>query len=126
MADQRGTFASDNDNGTMMMSSIPHMTSIPPSDHVFKTWTSPNVTLNVCGNDAPINVCCSKKFGVLAAICSVLEKYKIDVLSAHVSSDHNRSMYMIHARVIAGGYEGQFSVEEIYKEAATEIIGVCG
>nr|GMD87683.1 transcription factor bHLH95-like [Ipomoea batatas] len=125
-ADECGTFAS-NDNGTMMMMrSIPHMTSSISSPDVFKTWTSPNMTLNVCGNDAHINVCCSKKIGVLAAICSVLEKYKIDVISAHVSSDHNRSMYMIHARVIAGGYERQFPVEEIYKEAAREIIGICG
>nr|GMD84288.1 transcription factor bHLH95-like [Ipomoea batatas] len=126
-ADECGTFAS-NDNGTMMMmKSIPHMTSSISSPDVFKTWTSPNMTLNVCGNDAHINICCSKKIGVLAAICSVLEKYKIDVISAHVSSDHNRSMYMIHARVIAaGGYERQFPVEEIYKEAAREIIGICG
>ncbi|XP_031107066.1 transcription factor bHLH95-like [Ipomoea triloba] len=124
-ADECGTFAS-NDNATMMMRSIPHMTSSISSPDVFKTWTSPNMTLNMCGNDAHINICCSKKIGVLAAICSVLEKYKIDVISAHVSSDHNRSMYMIHARVIAGVYERQFPVEEIYKEAAREIIGICG
>lgn len=66
---------------------------------VFKTWTSPSISLSVCGYDAHINICCSKKLGLFASICFVLEKYKIEVVSAHASSDYNRNMYMIHAHV---------------------------
>ncbi|KAI3448116.1 hypothetical protein Pfo_004781 [Paulownia fortunei] len=91
----------------------------------FKTWTSPNVILNVCGKDAHINVCCPKKPGLLTAIFFVMEKYKLEVVSAQVSSDRNRRMYMIHART--NGAPQQFPealilVEEIYKQAATEIM----
>lgn len=65
----------------------------------FQTWTTPNVVLNICGDEAQISVCCPKKPGLLSAICFVLEKYKLGVMSAHVSSDCNRSMYMIQAHV---------------------------
>ena len=66
---------------------------------VFQTWTSPNVTLNVCGNEAHISVCSAKKPGLLTTICYVLEKHKLEVVSAHVSSDYNRSMFMIQTNV---------------------------
>ncbi|XP_034681932.1 transcription factor bHLH95-like [Vitis riparia] len=91
---------------------------------VFQTWTSPNVTLNVCGNEAQISVCSLKKPGLLTTICYVLEKHKLEVISAHVSSDYNRSMYMIQTN--ANGALDQFPVgfpmEEIYKQAAGEIM----
>ncbi|MFS7920082.1 putative transcription factor bHLH family [Helianthus anomalus] len=65
----------------------------------FQTWASSNVVLNVCGPDAHINICCSKKPGLLTAICTVLEKCKLDIISADISSDDYKSMFMIHARV---------------------------
>ncbi|CAL5378719.1 unnamed protein product [Camellia sinensis] len=38
-----------------------------------------------------------KKAGLFTVICYMLEKHKLDVVSAHVSSDQNRTMYMIQA-----------------------------
>lgn len=66
----------------------------------FQTWTSSNVVLNICGEAAQISVCSSKKPGLLTTICYVLEKHRIEVVSAHITSDSNRSMYIIQARVI--------------------------
>ncbi|XP_011088240.1 transcription factor bHLH95-like isoform X2 [Sesamum indicum] len=103
----------------------PHpMFSGPEFPSIFKTWTSPNVILNVCGRDAHINVCSIKKPGLLTAICFVMEKHKLELVSAHVSSDRNRSMYMIHARGNGGSEQlsQAFPVEEIYKQAAAEIM----
>ncbi|KAL0384225.1 UNVERIFIED_CONTAM: hypothetical protein Sradi_2816800 [Sesamum radiatum] len=100
------------------------MFSGPEFPSIFKTWTSPNVILNVCGRDAHINVCSMKKPGLLTAVCFVMEKHKLELVSAHVSSDRNRSMYMIHARGNGGSeqFSQAFPVEEIYKQAAAEIM----
>ncbi|XP_022872772.1 transcription factor bHLH95-like [Olea europaea var. sylvestris] len=90
----------------------------------FQTWSSPNMSLNICGQDAQISICCPKKAGLFTAICYVLEKHKIEVVSAQVSSDHHRSMYMIQAHAIGVSNKVQepFPVEEIYKKAAEEIM----
>ncbi|XP_073159173.1 transcription factor bHLH95 [Henckelia pumila] len=95
----------------------------PPA---FKTWTSPNVTLSICGGDAHISVCGPRKPGLLTFICYVMEKYRVEVVSAQVSADGYRCMYTFHTRVngIHGQFQEAFPVEEIYKEAAAEII--CG
>ncbi|CAH9103599.1 unnamed protein product [Cuscuta epithymum] len=128
--------------GSLSSSSSPAATNTHYSDVIprhppasFQTWTSPNVILNVCGGDAQISICCPKKppgdrggGGLLTGICFVLEKYKIEVVSAQVSSDRHRSMCMIQAR---SGLYGQdllnettayAAVEEIYKQAAGEIL----
>nr|WIE96110.1 basic helix-loop-helix transcription factor [Loropetalum chinense var. rubrum] len=92
---------------------------------VFQTWTSQNVILNICGNEAQISVCSPKKPGLLSSICFVLEKHKLEVVSAHISSDYNRSMYMIQARLANGAsdqFPEAFPVEEIFKQAAGEIM----
>ncbi|KAM7470653.1 hypothetical protein LguiA_008836 [Lonicera macranthoides] len=91
---------------------------------VFQTWTSPNVILNVCGEDAHISVCSARKPGLLTAICYVLEKHKLEVVSAQVSSDNGRSMYMIQAHASSDNQmmEANIPVEEIYKQAAAEIM----
>ncbi|XP_059448832.1 transcription factor bHLH95 [Corylus avellana] len=93
---------------------------------IFQTWTSSNVVLNICGDEAQISVCSPKRPGLLTTICYVLEKYKIDVVSAHIISDNcNRSIYMIQAHVSGASdqfQEAAFPVEEIYKQAAGEIM----
>ncbi|GFP84585.1 transcription factor bhlh95 [Phtheirospermum japonicum] len=91
---------------------------------IFKTWTSPNVILNVCGRDAQISICSMKKPGLLTKISFVIEKNKLEVVSAHVSSDRYRCMYMIHARANGGSdqFQQAFPVEEMYKQAAAEIM----
>ncbi|GAV86333.1 HLH domain-containing protein, partial [Cephalotus follicularis] len=66
---------------------------------LFQTWTASNVILNTCGDEAQISVCSPKNPCLLTTVCHILEKHNIEVISAHVSSDCNRSMYMIQARV---------------------------
>ncbi|KAK4737108.1 hypothetical protein R3W88_000805 [Solanum pinnatisectum] len=92
----------------------------------FMTWSSPNVILNICGEDAHISVCCPKKSGLFTFICYVLGKHKIEIVCAQVSSDQFRSMFMIQAHAKGGTGIAQFSeastVEEMYKQAAIEIM----
>ncbi|KAE8645864.1 hypothetical protein Csa_017151 [Cucumis sativus] len=94
----------------------------PPS--AFQTWTSSNLVLSVCGRHAHFCVCSAKKPGLFAALCYVLDKYRIDVVSAHVSSDVHQSFFMIQAHVSRGYNEfGAATVaEDTFKEAAGEII----
>lgn len=65
----------------------------------FQSWSSPNVVLNICGDIAHLSVCSLKKRCLFTNICFVLDKYKIEVLSAQISSDDNRSYYLIQAKV---------------------------
>ncbi|KAK8623389.1 hypothetical protein V6N13_118275 [Hibiscus sabdariffa] len=89
----------------------------------FQTWFSSNVVITMCGDDAQINVCSPRKPGTLATILYILEKHRLEVVSAHVSSDQYHSMYMIH--VHAGGvselFPGALSIEETFKLAAGEM-----
>ncbi|XP_076920844.1 transcription factor bHLH95-like [Bidens hawaiensis] len=88
----------------------------------FQTWISSNVTLNVCGKDAQIAVCSVLKPGLLTAICFVLEKYKLEIVSAEISSDEYRSLFMIHAQANAcDKFMETFHYDEIYTQAASEI-----
>lgn len=68
---------------------------------IFQTWTSSNVVLNICGEEAHISVCSPKKPGLFSTICYILEKHKISVVSAHISTDSNRNMYMIQAHYVS-------------------------
>ncbi|EPS70340.1 hypothetical protein M569_04421, partial [Genlisea aurea] len=55
----------------------------------FKTWTSANVTVNVCGRDAHISICSGRsrrRSGLLTGVCSVMEKHELELVSAHISS----------------------------------------
>ncbi|GMP38334.1 hypothetical protein CsSME_00009618 [Camellia sinensis var. sinensis] len=93
MADQ----VSSNNTNSNSSNALPvSLSRFPP---LFQTWTSPNVILNVCDDHAQNIVCSMKKAGLFTAICYVLEKHKLDVVSARVSSDQNRTMYMIQAHV---------------------------
>ncbi|CAB4266338.1 unnamed protein product [Prunus armeniaca] len=89
----------------------------------FETWFSPTVVVNICGPDAQFSVCSPRKPGLLTTILYILEKHELDVVSAHISSDQYRCMYMIHAH--AGGSCDHFpealSVEDTFKLAAGEI-----
>ncbi|KAI4295664.1 hypothetical protein L6164_035683 [Bauhinia variegata] len=99
--------------------------SVPQLPVSFQTFSSDNVVLNICGNQAQFCVYAPKKPGMFTKIGFVLEKYKIEVLSAHMSSDANRSMFMIQAQ--ANGASNEFPAaelfitEEIFRQAATEI-----
>lgn len=78
---------------------IPYPLSVPLSPACFQTWFSPNVVMNMCGDDAQIGVCSVRKPGLLTTIFYILEKHNLDVVSAHVSSDEYHSIYMIHVHV---------------------------
>ncbi|XP_028781133.1 transcription factor bHLH95-like [Neltuma alba] len=104
-------------------------TPSPPSPHNnnsvgFQTWTSPNVVVNICGQDAQFSVCSYKNRCLFSSICCVLEKYKIEVLSSHISCDNSRRFYMFQAQVNRDSVQlpGAFSAEETFKQVAEEII----
>ncbi|KAI9127875.1 hypothetical protein K1719_000868 [Acacia pycnantha] len=92
----------------------------------FKTWTSPNVAVNVSGQQAQFNVSSDKNNRCLFTnICSVLDKYNIDVLSAHISRDNNnRRFCMFQAQMSKDLNQPptSLSAEETFKQAAAEII----
>ncbi|XP_010930934.1 transcription factor bHLH95 [Elaeis guineensis] len=115
MADQVKNWAAANS---------PTAVSIPRCRSSFQTWTSPNVVLNVTGSDAHISICTAKKPGILSAIVYVLERHKLEVVSAQISSNRFRSMIMIHAH--ATGVSDQFPemlmIEDLYKYAVGEIL----
>ncbi|XP_028781158.1 transcription factor bHLH95-like [Neltuma alba] len=100
--------------------------SIPssPRRKGFQTWTSPNVVVNICGQEAQFSVCSSKNYCLFSTICCVLEKYKIEVVSAHISCDDGRRFYMFQAQVNRDSVKlpGALSAEETFKQAAEEII----
>ncbi|KAL3515289.1 hypothetical protein ACH5RR_022191 [Cinchona calisaya] len=102
----------------------PNPLGIPPYPTGFRTWAAPNMVLNVCGDKAHMNICCSKKLGLFSAICYFLEKHKLEVVSAHVSSDHYRSMYMIQAHASGGldQYTEAFSIDDMFQLATGEIM----
>lgn len=68
-------------------------------DHTLQTWSSPNVVLNVFGENAQIGICSARIRGQLATIFYTLEKHNVHVLTAHISGDTYRCMYKIHAHV---------------------------
>ncbi|XP_057547112.1 transcription factor bHLH95-like [Amaranthus tricolor] len=104
--------------------------SVSASDHLpvgMKTWTSSNVVLNICGNDAQFSVYAPKKAGQFTAICGVLDKYKLKETYVNISSEVNRYVYIIQANVAKEGFQNQFSaesIEEVSKQAATEIMSL--
>ncbi|KAM0939935.1 putative transcription factor bHLH family [Dioscorea sansibarensis] len=104
----------------------PTSASFPRFPLTLQTWSSQNLVLSISGEDAHINICTVKKPGLLSIICFIMEKHNLELVSAHISSDHFRTMIMIHARASAAGISDQFPeammIEEIYKLAVGEII----
>ncbi|CAK7329896.1 unnamed protein product [Dovyalis caffra] len=125
-ADSREAFLADQgSSNNLAISTTKSLPSVSRYPVLFQTWTSSNVVLNICGDEAQISVCSPKKQGLFTTICYVFEKHNVEVLSAHVSSDCNRSMYMIqtHASGASSDQFGEtFPVEEVYKQVACEIM----
>ncbi|KAJ1399084.1 Myc-type, basic helix-loop-helix [Sesbania bispinosa] len=88
----------------------------------FQTWTSPNVVLNIYGDEAQFCICATKKPGILTTIAYVLEKYNIEILSANILSN-NGNAYMIqaHAKRASTQFQEAKLVEQMYRLAAGEI-----
>ncbi|CAN1274220.1 Transcription factor bHLH95, partial [Linum perenne] len=85
--------------GPTKLSTLTTMMNTPSITCGFQTWFSPNVVLNMCGDDAHICVCSVKKKGLLTTIIHILSKHSLDVVSAHISSHHHSCTYMIHVHV---------------------------
>ncbi|TKY59071.1 Transcription factor bHLH95 [Spatholobus suberectus] len=96
--------------------------SVPVQQQVAfdKTWASPNMVLNICGEEAHFCMYSAHKPGLMTTIASVLEKHKIEVISASMSCNDNGNgntcMIQVHGKQDAN------SVEETYKQAAEEIL----
>ncbi|PIA56532.1 hypothetical protein AQUCO_00700701v1 [Aquilegia coerulea] len=97
---------------------------VPSFPICFGTWSSPNVVLSVFGEDAHISVCVPKKLGFFTTIAYVLEKHRIDVVTAQLSSNNFRNVYMIHAHAsgVSEHFRQVLPVEEIFKLAVGEIM----
>ncbi|GJU41411.1 transcription factor bHLH95-like protein [Tanacetum coccineum] len=122
-SDTRESFLADHGSSTVSPSSSNSFSFPISSPTVFQTWASPNVTLNVCGMDAYFNICSFPKRGLYTAICFVLEKYKVEIVSAEICSDQCKSSFMIHAHVNARDQTVKdLSFDAIYKQAAMEIM----
>ncbi|XP_063936205.1 transcription factor bHLH95 [Daucus carota subsp. sativus] len=95
--------------------------AIPQFSPSLPSWCSKSLILNVSGLDAQICVCSNKKPGLLTGICLILENYKLEVISAQVSSDKAKNMYMFHTHACCSDLLQTIPVEEIYKQAVREI-----
>ncbi|KAJ7013498.1 transcription factor bHLH95-like [Populus alba x Populus x berolinensis] len=124
-ADSREAFLADQvSSSNLAISTTKSLPSVSRYPVLFQTWTSSNVVLNICGDEAQISICSPKNPGLFTTICYVLEKHNVEVLSAQFSSDCNRSMYMIqaHASGASDQFGETFPVEEAFKQAACEIM----
>ncbi|KAF9602180.1 hypothetical protein IFM89_025480, partial [Coptis chinensis] len=108
----------------MVANSSNSLQVVPSIPICFQTWSSPNVVLNVCGEDAQISVCAPKKSGLFTTIVCVLEKHKIDVVTAQISSDLYKNMYTIHAHAtsVSDQFQQALPVEETFKLAVGEMM----
>ncbi|KAE9607875.1 putative transcription factor bHLH family [Lupinus albus] len=85
-----------NGNSNTSSSTIP---SSPTKLVAFETWSSPNLVLNICGNEAQFCIFATRKPNILTNIALVLEKHKIDVISASILSNGHGNQYTILAHV---------------------------
>ncbi|CAO2046112.1 unnamed protein product [Urochloa humidicola] len=88
----------------------------------FQTWSAPNVVLSVLMEKAVINLCVPRQRRMLTLVMSVLNKHRIDVLTAHVVAEGARSMITIYTSVNGGAGGENRPSEEIYKLAVSEIM----
>ncbi|XP_022988868.1 transcription factor bHLH95-like [Cucurbita maxima] len=126
----RQAFLADQASSSNGMSSTllppPLSPLLPPfydTTTAFQTWTSSNLVLSICGGEAHFCICSVKKPGLFAAVCYIIDKHQIEVVSAHVSSDFHRMFIMIQAHVNGSWDEfgAAMVAEEMFKQAAGEI-----
>jgi hypothetical protein len=65
----------------------------------FQTWSAPNVVLSISDEKAVINLCVPRHPRMLTVVMSVLNKHRIDVVTAHVVAEDARSMITIYTSV---------------------------
>ncbi|CAJ1939495.1 unnamed protein product [Sphenostylis stenocarpa] len=113
-------FSSNNNFSNAMMGASSN--ALPVSFD--KTWTSSNMVLSVCGDEAQFCVCAAHKPGLMSSIAFVLEKYEIELVSANISciGNGNAIMIQVHGKRASHQFLNANSVEEIYRQAAGEIM----
>ncbi|KAG7022449.1 Transcription factor bHLH95, partial [Cucurbita argyrosperma subsp. argyrosperma] len=125
LADQASS--SNGMSSTLLPPPLPPLPPLPPpfsdTTTTFQTWTSSHLVLCICGGEAHFCICSVKKSGLFAAVCYILDKHQIEVVSAHVSSDFHRTFFMIQGHVNGSWDEfgAAMVAEEMFKQAAGEI-----
>ncbi|KAF3435422.1 hypothetical protein FNV43_RR22511 [Rhamnella rubrinervis] len=66
------TTTTTTDHHVVVVPSTASLISTHHSPVIFQTWTSSNVVLNICGEEAHISVCSPKKPGIFSTICYIL------------------------------------------------------
>lgn len=123
IADQVSAINHDNNNLAVQRTNRTTSSHLLPA--IIQTWSSANVVLNVCGDDAQFVIYAPKKLGLFANICSVLDKHRLEAVFVHISSEANCSTYVIQACLAnraSHKLPEVFTVEERYKQAAGEIM----
>ncbi|KAK7400777.1 hypothetical protein VNO78_12084 [Psophocarpus tetragonolobus] len=89
-----------------------------------KTWATSNLVLNICGDEAQYSICAAHKPGLMATVAFVLEKYKIEVITANITciGNGNACMIQVHGKRDSNQLLDTNSLDEIYKQAAGEIM----
>ena len=77
----------------------PAAPAVPASPMRYKTWTGPNMVLTVANDNAYISVWAPRRANTLTMVMSVLDNHGIDVITAQISSDRVRALFMIYAHV---------------------------
>lgn len=89
IADQYHNSINDQHNSNNNAMNLIPAAAAPRTPVTIQTYTIGNVVLNICGDDAQFCMYTTKKRGLLSTIAFVLEKYKIDVISANVVRNGN-------------------------------------
>ncbi|XP_058734914.1 transcription factor bHLH95-like [Vicia villosa] len=126
ITDHGSSSYNDNFPTSEMTTSFPNSKALaqsasPPHQVAFQTWSYQNVVLNIRGGEAQFCICATKMLGLLTRIAFVLEKYRIDVISASITCNENGKFYMIQAHARQCLHDS-ISMEETYKQAAREIM----
>ncbi|TKY59070.1 Transcription factor bHLH95 [Spatholobus suberectus] len=116
--------SSNNFSNAMMGTSNELLVPVQQPVAFDKTWASSNMVLNICGDEAQFTICAAHKPGLMTTIAFVLGKYKIEVVSAIISSIGNGNACMIqaHGKRASHQFLDANLVEEIYKQVAGEIM----
>ncbi|KAK2630791.1 hypothetical protein QOZ80_2BG0188970 [Eleusine coracana subsp. coracana] len=106
---------------------LPKKNPEQPQPIGFQTWSERNVVLHVLGDQAFIIVSERRCPGVLPLVLNLLEKHYIDVITAEISGDADRRLFIFHTRVNVEEINKLLNGEapasaDIYKLAMNEII----
>ncbi|XP_051132510.1 transcription factor bHLH95-like [Andrographis paniculata] len=92
----------------------------------FKTWASPNVVLNVAGNDAHLSIYYPRinpKPQLLIVVCSLMHNYNLSIISGHLNTICFGRMLFLHVTVAPDHFPKTLPfAEEIYKQVASDIM----